>query len=101
MIEKMISIKNVGKFVDCKAAGDVTFQKLTLLYGENGRGKTTFCDILRSLSTGSGDRIIGRTTLGVTEAPSVKVLTSGGPRKFKDSPANGTSASVARLMSGS
>ena len=84
MIEKIISIKNVGKFVDCKAAGDVTFQRLTVLYGENGRGKTTFCDILRSLSTGIGDRIVGRTTLGVTEAPSVKVLTSDGPLKFSN-----------------
>ena len=84
MIERVISIMNVGKFVNCKAAGDVTFRKLTLLYGENGRGKTTLCEILRSLATGNGDRIIGRKTLGSDEPPSSQILVTGGKRTFSN-----------------
>jgi ATP-dependent DNA helicase RecG len=41
MLEKFISIKNIGRFRDCCPRGDVTFRKLTLLFAENGRGKTT------------------------------------------------------------
>ena len=84
MIERVISLMNVGKFANCKAAGDVTFRKLTLIYGENGRGKTTLCDVFRSLTTGSGDRIIGRTTLGSEGSPSCQILVSGGKRTFSN-----------------
>ena len=64
MLEKIVTIKNIGKFRDCQALGDVQFRKLTLLYAENGRGKTTLCDILRSLKTGDAAYIEGRHTLG-------------------------------------
>jgi recombinational DNA repair ATPase RecF len=82
MIERILSIANVGKFVNCKAVGDVTFKKLTLLYGENGRGKTTLCDVMRSLATGNGDRIQGRKTLGSNDVPSVQILVSGAKHIF-------------------
>ena len=49
MLEKIVQIKNIGRFRDYAASGDVTFRKLTLVYAENGRGKTTLCVILRSL----------------------------------------------------
>ena len=84
MIERIIAITNVGKFVNCKAAGDVTFRKLTLIYGENGRGKSTLCDILRSLATGDGDRIAGRKTLGSDVPPLTEILVTGGKRKFSN-----------------
>src|SRR5580704_5782827 len=41
-------IKSVGRYRNVFAQGDVTFKKFTLLFGENGRGKTTLCAILRS-----------------------------------------------------
>lgn len=84
MIERIISLTNIGKFVSCKAAGDVTFRKLTLIYGENGRGKTTLCDVLRSFATGNGDRILGRKTLGSEESPLAEILVTGGKRKFSN-----------------
>ncbi len=43
---------NIGRFRDCSPRGDVSFRKLTLLFSENGRGKTTLCVIFRSLQTG-------------------------------------------------
>ena len=57
MIKKFVEIKNVGKFEDCSAKGDVELKKLNVVYAENGCGKTTICDILRSLKTGVADYI--------------------------------------------
>lgn len=73
MIEKVISIKNVGRFRDCSPRGDVSFRKLTLLFAENGRGKTTLCAILRSLKTGQPEFISERRTLGATDQTSVQI----------------------------
>jgi wobble nucleotide-excising tRNase len=85
LISKFIAIRNVGKFVNSNAAGDVTFKKLTLVFGENGQGKTTLGDILRSLSTGNSDYIAGRATLGTEFRPFVQVLLEDvGSVQFKD-----------------
>ncbi len=73
MLKKILHIQNVGKFRSCKPKGDVEFRKLTLVYAENGRGKTTLCDILRSLGTGNGDLIRGRETLGLGTEPSIEL----------------------------
>jgi len=59
MLQRVISIKNVGRFKSCTALGDVTFRRFTLIFAENARGKTTFCAILRSLFTNTPAFIIG------------------------------------------
>src|SRR6202158_5458404 len=74
MIKKIVTIRNVGRLERCNAYGDLTFRKLTVIYAENGRGKTTLTDVLRSLSTGSGELIVGRKTLGSGLPPSATVL---------------------------
>ncbi len=73
VLKKILRIENVGKFKKCTPRGDVSFRKLNLIYAENGRGKTTFCDILRSLQTGNGELIHGRGTLGIAEDPVVEL----------------------------
>lgn len=73
MLRKFIEIKNIGKFNDCKASGDVELKKLNVICAENGRGKTTLCDILRSLKTGKPEYIIGRKTLGNSDLQSVNI----------------------------
>lgn len=86
MLRKFITIQNIGRFERCAAAGDVEFRKFTLIYGENGRGKTTLCAILRSLQSGRKSHITGRQTLGA-EAPSgVSILVGGhaAPITYKD-----------------
>ena len=77
MIEKFISIKNIGKFRDCISRGDVTFRKLTLIFAENGRGKTTLCAILRSLKTGQPEYISERKTLGTDGSAAVQMRVAG------------------------
>lgn len=77
MLGKFISIKNIGRFRDCTPRGDVTFLKLTLLFAENGRGKTTLCAILRSLQTGQSEYISERKTLGTSDPASVQIRLDG------------------------
>ena len=83
MIQRVIAIKNVGRFKNCAASGDVTFRKYTLIFAENARGKTTLCDILRSLYTNNPDIVIGRKTLGATNEPEVQLLLPSGPIAFR------------------
>ena len=89
MIEKIISIKNIGRFRDCSPRGDVSFRKLTLLFAENGQGKTTLCAIFRSLQSGLSQYISERKTLGTTDSPSVQVRLAGNTYAFA---ANGWSS---------
>jgi wobble nucleotide-excising tRNase len=74
MIKKIVAIRNVGRLEKCNAQGDLTFRKLTLIFAENGRGKTTLTDVFRSLSTGNAEYILGRKTLGSAFPPSALVL---------------------------
>ncbi|MBU1182157.1 MAG: AAA family ATPase [Proteobacteria bacterium] len=83
MIEKFISIKNVGKFADYSASGDTTFRKLTLIYGENGGGKTTLTNILRCLQADDPTLLTQRKTLGGTGTLGATILISGSPSKFQ------------------
>lgn len=77
MIEKIISIRNLGRFRDYQATGDVAMRRLTLIYGENGRGKTTLCALLRSLGTGDATPLQARKTLGQRNEPSVELRLGG------------------------
>ncbi len=74
---KIVSIKNVGRFFDSAAAGDVAFRRYNLIFAENGRGKTTLCAILRSLQSGEPAYIIGRHTLRSPDPPQVQLLLDG------------------------
>jgi wobble nucleotide-excising tRNase len=76
-------IGSVGRFRACAAEGDVTFKKLTLIFGENGRGKTTLCSILRSLQTNNPDIVIGRTTLASNKDPNIVINFEDGAALFK------------------
>ena len=78
MLQRIVSIRNVGRFRNCAAAGDVTLRRASLIYAENGRGKTTLCAVLRSLCSNAPDLVLGRATLGGGAAPEVQLLLSEG-----------------------
>lgn len=84
LVKKIVSVKNAGRLKEYSATGDVEFKKFTLIYGENGRGKTTLCAIFRSLQSGDSSHIIGRTTLGVVGVPSVHIQLENGHTQFHD-----------------
>jgi wobble nucleotide-excising tRNase len=73
MLKKIVAIKGIGKFRDYSAKGDTEFRKLTLLYAENACGKTTLCDILRSLQSGDGAQLTARRTLGSPNSPETTI----------------------------
>jgi wobble nucleotide-excising tRNase len=83
-VQRIISVKNVGRLLNSSAYGDVTFRRYNLIFGENGRGKTTLCAIFRSLQSGDPAYIIGRRTLGEDGPPEVRILLRDGPATFRD-----------------
>jgi hypothetical protein len=68
MLRKIISIKNVGRFVSSALPGVPACAKFTQIFGANGYGKTTICAILRSLSANDPGLVAGRARIG-SKAP--------------------------------
>ena len=68
-------VRNVGRFLSvyAAAADDPKHKTLTLIYGENGIGKTTLTAILRSLASGQPTPIEERQRLGANHPPHVVV----------------------------
>lgn len=56
-------VQNIGRFETGRSVSDATFGPCTLVFGENGWGKSTLADMLRSLTTNNPDIVIGRKTL--------------------------------------
>lgn len=83
MLKKFISIRNVGNFRHCAGGGDTTLRKLNLFHGDNGRGKSTLCSILRSLRLNDAKLILERKTLNGDGDPHVHVRLDGSNAEFK------------------
>jgi wobble nucleotide-excising tRNase len=60
MINKIENLVSIGKFRNYQANGPVNFKKLTLIYGDNGGGKTTLTSVFRSLTTNNPEIIRSR-----------------------------------------
>lgn len=56
-------VQNIGCFEKGQSVADATFGPCTLVFGENGWGKSTLADLLRSLTTNNPNIVIGRKTL--------------------------------------
>ena len=96
MLKKIISIKNVGRFRNSAASGNPQLAKHTFIVGANGYGKTTLCAVLRSLQTGDPAHVLGRKTLGATDAPAIELLLDGGGQACFDGTAwNATKPEIA------
>jgi wobble nucleotide-excising tRNase len=52
VISRIRLVRNLGQFDSVDAGAQLPLQMLTLMYAENGRGKTTMAAVLRSLATG-------------------------------------------------
>ncbi|MBL7835911.1 MAG: AAA family ATPase, partial [Bacteroidetes bacterium] len=77
MIHKVEYIRSVGKFRDFQASGDIAFRKITMIYADNGTGKTTISAIFRSLSE-NNTRIIEKrlSTNPVHNTQSIQIVES-------------------------
>lgn len=79
MINHIQLIRNVGRFDSVNVAANLALDRLTLIYAENGRGKTTLAAILRSLATGDAIPIVERRRLAAQHPPHVIIGCAGGP----------------------
>ena len=68
-VQKII---NIGKFESCIVPG-CQFEKETIVFGSNTKGKSTLTAIFRSLQTGNSDILTGRKTFGVTGDKKVEI----------------------------
>lgn len=62
VLKRIQGITNVGNYLKTNA-GNIVFDHVTVVYGENRNGKSTLCDILRSLSLNDPRLIINRESI--------------------------------------
>lgn len=88
MLKRIKEISGVGPYISCKAAA-VELKKLTLVYGSNSYGKSTLCDVLRTLEAPDTTPITERKTIPASAAPKVLLSMSEDgqpeiPLRFQD-----------------
>jgi wobble nucleotide-excising tRNase len=79
MINRLQLFRNIGLFDSVDSGANISLARLTLIYAENGRGKTTLAAILRSLATGDPIPIVERRRLAAQHPPQVVLDCDGGP----------------------
>lgn len=89
MINKVENLVSIGKFRNYHATGQVNFKKLTLIYGDNGGGKTTLTSVFRSLTTNNPEIIRSRISTNHTTAQAAQISQLGTPNVFLTFGANG------------
>lgn len=95
MLEHVDFIKNVGLFADYSQQPGTDFDELTLIFGENGVGKTTIAAIVDSLRERSSTTITRRRSLPGHAVPTCGITLGGTAYTFDgsdwdDQPAYGT-----------
>ncbi|UZD24182.1 hypothetical protein [Algoriphagus halophytocola] len=76
MIHKIVHIKNLGRykqFVSSNENWDGVLSKVNAIYADNGSGKTTFTQLIKSLK-GDFQRIVKRRSFGVNEKIDVLLI---------------------------
>jgi len=79
MINKVENLFSIGKFRNYQATGQVNFKKLTLIYGDNGGGKTTLTSVFRSLTTNNPEIIRSRISTNHTTAQAAQITQTATP----------------------
>ncbi len=85
MLKNFVSIRNVGRFLNCNPNGDVELRRMNLIFGGNGQGKTTLCAIVRSLQSGDSRYLSERVTRGQSDEPAVMIRIDAGNANFGSS----------------
>lgn len=78
MVERLTLLRNIGQFDSITPGAQFPFARLTVIYAENGRGKTTLSAVMRSLATGDARHIQERHRLGAANSPHVIIQATGG-----------------------
>jgi len=80
MIKRIKVLKEIGRFsaLTPTQGTEGDFSSLNVIYAGNACGKSTLCDVFRSLDTGNPDYVIGRKRIGANTQPEVVMLFEGG-----------------------
>ena len=84
MVDRVQLLRNVGQFDSVSAGAQLPFNKLTLVYAENGRGKTTLASVLRSLGTGDPILISERHRLTAANPPHIVIGAGASVHMFQN-----------------
>ena len=84
LIERLQLLRNIGQFDSVAAGAQIPLTKLSLVYAENGRGKTTLATIFRSLGTGDPTLVEERRRLGAANPPHVVLASPDGPFTYQN-----------------
>lgn len=79
MINKIERLVSIGKYRNYQASGQVNFKNLTLIYGDNGGGKTTLTSVLRSLTSNNPSIIRSRISTANTQPQAAQITQLGTP----------------------
>jgi len=82
VFDRIQLLRNVGQFDN--VTPPQPFAPLTLIYGENGRGKTTIAEVLRSLATNDPILVTERQRLGSQHPPHVIISHAAGNAIFQN-----------------
>lgn len=95
-IDRIQLLRNIGQFDNVSSGAGLQFGKLTVLYGENGRGKTTLAAILRSLATNDAALISERQRLGAQHPPHIIITRNqAAANTFQNGGWNSSSSDIA------
>lgn len=95
MVRAVNLLRNVGRFDNVNAGAQLVFNKLTVLYAENARGKSTIAAILRSLAAGRPELVTERSRLGAAHPPHIVIDTGiAPPAVFQDGSWNRTAPEI-------
>lgn len=78
MIEAFQRISGIGLFCDAQEGANLPLERLTLIYGENARGKSTLSAILGSARANDPSTLAERTTIDSSVDPYVSISRSDG-----------------------
>jgi wobble nucleotide-excising tRNase len=82
--ERISLLRNVGQFDSVNAGAQIPLSRFSLIYAENGRGKTTLAAILRSLKSGDPQLVNERRRLGSQHPPHIVLTVGGTPIVFQN-----------------
>lgn len=95
MIRKILKLRNIGLLQNAVQDGAVELSKVTAIYAENGRGKSTLASIMRSCQLGDAGRLNARKTIDVDNSPEFDFLLNEGSHiEFRDGVWNGPKPNI-------
>ncbi|YCM45178.1 AAA family ATPase [Verrucomicrobiaceae bacterium 227] len=79
MIKRINTLKSVGRFIELHSAAgaDHDFAELNVVFASNAAGKSTLCDVLRSMTSGEAAYVVGRKRLDAGNDPEIVVSLDG------------------------